>query len=103
MKYIISYEKKKEDPYDKYSLFKEYCLFGGKFNNTDHYYILKNRGNQVQSLYFNRDNEIEKMKKPYYYEPDVRKLLDEFIFDSDRLDEVLNEMEFRLMAKKYNL
>ncbi len=105
MKYIISYEiKKNGDPYDKYSIFREYCLFGGKFNNDEYYYILKNRGNKVQHLYNVRDNEIKKqLGEPYIYEPEVRKLLDEFIFDSDVLDEVLEELEFRLMAKKYNL
>jgi len=91
------------DDYDRYSLFKEYTIFRSEFRGKISYYILKNRGNECQQIYFTRDGELQRTKDKYRYKPDIYTLFNEYVYDSNTLEDVLNELEIILLTDKFNI
>jgi hypothetical protein len=104
MKYLKTFELlNKDNDYNRYSIFKEYTLFKSSYCKEPCYYIMKNRGNECQTIFNIYKGEINKAKNKYYYKPDIHTLYNEYMFDSNRLEEVLDELEMILLKDKYNI
>lgn len=102
MKRVFTYNDKED--FEAYSLFKEYALFSNiNRDGSKYYYILKNRGNKCQQIYTATDKEIRKAKESYSWKPDIYNLVNDFLVDSDVVDDVLEELDIYLTANKYNL
>ena len=101
MKRIFTYNDKED--FEAYSLFKEYALFGDtNRDGSKYYYIIKNRGNKCQQIYFATEKEIKK-QNGYGYKPDIHDLVNKYISDSDIISDVLEDLDMHLTANKYNL
>ena len=100
MKYLNIYEKFSDQDYlkdvKKYSLIKSSVI-------ENYYVINKNLNVQFQKIYDIIDGNLIKINLKFYYTIPKSKYYKEVLYQSDDLQEILDNYKILINSKKYNI
>ena len=87
------------EKYD-YSEYKKYCLI--RYNERI-FVIARNLGNEFKKIYNIINGELELMNINMCFTMSSEEMKNDLLFESDDINEVLDNVDLYINAKKYNL